>query len=96
MCKFLVRPRTVSVDLPRGTCSSDVNRGHLLEAEFPQIVLSILRSYVSLLAGTPVSHPHADPASALKLQDLKIIKTAFGFLLNAGLDYSEVFLRSMS
>ncbi len=75
---------------------SDVNRARLLEAEFPQIVLSILRSYVSLLTKTPVSYPNADPASALTLQDLKIIKTAFGFLLNAGLDYSEVSLKSTS
>ncbi|KAF8344201.1 uncharacterized protein EI90DRAFT_3028678 [Cantharellus anzutake] len=68
----------------------DINRGRLLDAEFPQIVLSILRSYVALLEKTPASSTLPDPASILSLQDLKIVKTAFGFLLNAGLDYKPV------
>ena len=74
----------------RLTFISDANRGRLLAAEYPQIVLEILESYQLRLSESQQSHGGCDydGAPILTLDDLKIIKTAFGALLNASMDYS--------
>ncbi|EMD38507.1 hypothetical protein CERSUDRAFT_113687 [Gelatoporia subvermispora B] len=59
----------------------DVNRGCLLEAGFPQIVVSLLEGYAESL---PSSQTESLP---LTIPDLKIVKTAVGVLLNASLGY---------
>ena len=59
----------------------DENRGYLLEAGFPQTVLSLLESYAESV----------DPAQTepyvISIPDLKIVRTAIGFLLNASVGY---------
>lgn len=60
---------------------SDENRGYLLEAGFPQTVLNLLEGYAESV----------DPAQAepyvISISDLKIVRTAIGFLLNASVGY---------
>lgn len=62
--------------------SLDENRGHLLEAGFPQAVSNIIDTYIDSLP-TPLS---PEPAQ-LSLDQLNIVKTAIGVLLNSSLAY---------
>ncbi|KAI0046104.1 hypothetical protein FA95DRAFT_1671580 [Auriscalpium vulgare] len=69
----------------------DVNRGLLLEARFPQTIVSILEGYVDLIP--------ADRASQLlplSIPHLKVAKTSIGVLLNATVGYDQVKLRLIS
>ncbi|KAF8319301.1 hypothetical protein DL93DRAFT_169004 [Clavulina sp. PMI_390] len=69
----------------------DINRGRFLAAGFPQIIVGLLDGYSKLLlSASRASSSSADLASALSLVDLKIIKTSFGVLLNAAMDYKPV------
>lgn len=53
-------------------------------------MLSILQSYSDLLLETQSKAPSGtDSAAILTVGDLKIIKTGFGVLLNASMEYSE-------
>lgn len=61
--------------------ASDENRGTLLEAGFPQTVLGLLESYAE-----SVKPAQRDPFP-FSVPDLKIVKTAIGFLLNASVGY---------
>lgn len=59
----------------------DENRSHLLEANVIQVVLSLLEAYtekISAALSLPVQIPHFE---------LKLLRTAFGALLNASLGY---------
>ncbi|KAA1469477.1 hypothetical protein DENSPDRAFT_835109 [Dentipellis sp. KUC8613] len=69
----------------------DVNRSHLLDAEFPQTVVSILEGYAQ-------SIPSRQPPSILplSLSQLRVIKTSIGVLLNASVGYEPVKLRLFS
>ncbi|OCH95510.1 hypothetical protein OBBRIDRAFT_873797 [Obba rivulosa] len=62
----------------------DENRGSLLEAGFPQAVLSLLEGYAESIPPTPAG------VLPLGTPDLKIAKTAIGVLLNASLGYEPV------
>ncbi|RPD66031.1 hypothetical protein L226DRAFT_530170 [Lentinus tigrinus ALCF2SS1-7] len=62
----------------------DENRGFLLEAGFPQTVLSLLESYAESV------NPSQREPYPISIPDLKIIKTAIGFLLNASVGYDAV------
>lgn len=55
---------------------ADQNRGALLEAGFPQKVVEILEGYSDLV------DPQLHIALPLSLQDLRIIKTSIGVLIN--------------
>ena len=61
---------------------ADENRGHLLDAEFPQSVVALLASYEKAIPADrktgllPMTVPH-----------LKVVKTAIGVLLNACIGY---------
>ncbi|EPQ58166.1 hypothetical protein GLOTRDRAFT_136931 [Gloeophyllum trabeum ATCC 11539] len=70
----------------------DDNRGFLLEAGFPQTVVSLLEGYTESI---PSSRHRADPAP-LSIPDLKLIKTAIGVLLNCSIDYEPVKSRLIS
>lgn len=61
---------------------SDQNRGQLLEAGFPQAIVSLLEGYTDQLP----THPQVDPLP-LSISHLQVIKTAVGFLLNSSLGY---------
>lgn len=65
----------------------DENRGHLLEAGFPQEVVSLLEAY----AGT-ISKDANSPREPLPLSvpHLKIVKTSIGMLLNVTIGYGRV------
>lgn len=58
----------------------DENRGHLLEAGFPQEVVSLLEGYVSTIPDDFTSLREPLP---LTIPHLRIIKTSIGALLNA-------------
>jgi len=60
----------------------DENRGHLLEAGFPQAVSTIIDKYVNSLSPPSPSEP-----VQLSLEQLNVIKTAIGVLLNSSLAY---------
>ncbi|KAI0037949.1 class II aaRS and biotin synthetase [Auriscalpium vulgare] len=60
----------------------DVNRGLLLEAGFPQTIVSILEGYVDLIPAD-----HASQLLPLSIPHLKVAKTAIGILLNATVGY---------
>lgn len=62
----------------------DVNRGRLLAAHVLETILNILKGYSDMVLNHSGS---SDPASILSLPSLKAIKTAFGVLLNASMDY---------
>ncbi|TBU50670.1 hypothetical protein BD309DRAFT_944442 [Dichomitus squalens] len=62
----------------------DENRGYLLEAGFPQTVLNLLESYAE-----SVQPAQLEPYG-ISIPDLKIVKTAIGFLLNASVGYDPV------
>lgn len=61
--------------------SLDDNREYLLEAGFPQAVISLLEGYAESIPLTPTGH------LPLSISDIKIVKTAIGVLLNASLGY---------
>lgn len=69
----------------------DENRGYLLEAGFPQIVLNILEGYADLIPSPPPLTP-----LTLSIPHLKVIRTAIGVLLNAILGYDAVKFRLLS
>ncbi|KAI0336426.1 hypothetical protein GY45DRAFT_1238667 [Cubamyces sp. BRFM 1775] len=62
----------------------DDNRGVLLDAGFPQSVVGLLEGYAE-----PVK-PAQQEALPISIPDLKIVKTAIGFLLNASVGYDAV------
>jgi hypothetical protein len=73
-----------------GWLLQDANRGRLLAAAYPQTVLGILEGYSDLLSTQASTSPSdLDYASCLTLEDFKVIKTAFGVLLNASMAYSK-------
>lgn len=65
---------------------SDDNRGFLLDAQFPQLVTSILEGYAETLPAISSSQPLSLPT-----EHLKIIRTAIGALLNLSLNYGKVY-----
>lgn len=70
----------------------DENRGNLLEAGFPQTVVTLLESYSEAIP------PRRRPANPLPIhpEDLKIAKTAVGVILNVSLGYEPVRTRLLS
>lgn len=62
---------------------SDENRGNLLEAGFPQTVVTLLESYSESI---PPKRRLTDPLP-IHPEDLKIVKTAVGVILNVSLGY---------
>lgn len=74
-------PHLDSYDIIDAACS-DENRGYLLEAGFPQIVLNILEGYADLIPSPPPLIP-----LTLSIPHLKVIRTAIGVLLNAIIGY---------
>ncbi|PFH54395.1 hypothetical protein AMATHDRAFT_186396 [Amanita thiersii Skay4041] len=61
------------------------NRGHLLEAGFPQATAALLENYVELLPSPPHTRPFAFAAS-----HLNILRSAIGVLLNSSIGYDPV------
>ncbi|KDQ61324.1 hypothetical protein JAAARDRAFT_82449, partial [Jaapia argillacea MUCL 33604] len=70
----------------------DENRSLLLDAGFPQAVLSLLESYADLISPT---RPYSEPLP-LSLLDLKVVRTAIGVLLNASIGHDAVKSRLIS
>ncbi|CCL99147.1 uncharacterized protein FIBRA_01162 [Fibroporia radiculosa] len=66
------------------------NRSYLLDAGFPQTVVSLLEGYAE-----GVQSNHYDPLP-LSIADLKVVKTCIGFLLNASIGYEPVKTRLIS
>ena len=66
---------------------SDENRGNLLEAGFPQTVVTLLESYSESI---PPKRRLTDPLP-IHPEDLKIVKTAVGVILNVSLGYGRSF-----
>lgn len=64
--------------------SLDENRGHLLEAGFPQEIVLLLEGYAGTIP-KDVSFPQ-EPLP-LSISHLKVVKTAIGVLLNATIGY---------
>ncbi|KAI0637070.1 hypothetical protein C8Q77DRAFT_1095851 [Trametes polyzona] len=62
----------------------DNNRGVLLDAGFPQTVISLLEGYAEQVK------PAQLEALPISIPDLRIVKTAIGFLLNASVGYDAV------
>ncbi|KAF9227969.1 hypothetical protein BS17DRAFT_774550 [Gyrodon lividus] len=69
----------------------DRNRGQLLEAGFPQAVVSLLEGYADNLP----PEAQTDPLP-LSISHLQVIKTAVGVLLNSSLGYEPVKFRLTS
>lgn len=69
----------------------DQNRGNLLEAGFPQAVVSLLEGYSELVP----SGSQADPLP-LSIPHLEVIKIAIGVLLNTSLGFNPVKFRLIS
>jgi len=69
----------------------DQNRGHLLEAGFPQAVVSLLEGYTETIP----EEPQMDPFP-MSIAHLQVVKTAIGVLLNAALTYEPVRNRLIS
>lgn len=61
----------------------DENRSHLLEADFIQTVVSLLDGY-----SASIPENRKEPMS-LSIIDLKVVRTAFGVILNASVGYGE-------
>jgi len=78
-----------SQDLHNLNCHlrSDENRGNLLEAGFPQTVVILLESYSESI---PPKRRLTDPLP-IHPEDLKIVKTAVGVILNVSLGYGRSF-----
>jgi hypothetical protein len=68
------------------THAADENRGHLLEAGLPQVIVSLLEGYTELI---PVG-AYTEPL-ALSIPHLKVVRTAIGVLLNASIGYGVVY-----
>lgn len=103
----LLKVALVDSRVPDGACASavfqvlrvganlcmdhDDNRGYLLDAGFPQIVVSLLEGYAETLPVIPSHVPFllSDP-------HLKIVKTAVGALLNLSLGYEPIQNRLIS
>ena len=66
---------------------SDENRGNLLEAGFPQTVVTLLETYSESI---PPKRRLTDPLQ-IHPEDLKIVKTAVGVILNISLGYGRSF-----
>ena len=64
----------------------DENRGHLLEAGFPQEVVSLLEAYAGTISKE--SKSSRDPLP-LSIPHMKIVKTSIGVLLNATIGYGR-------
>lgn len=62
----------------------DENRGHLLEAGFPQEIVLLLEGYAGTIPKNITSPQEPVP---LTIPHLKIVKTAIGVLLNASIGY---------
>jgi hypothetical protein len=60
----------------------DENRGRLLEAGFPQAIVSLLEGYAESIP----SPPHTKPLD-LPIAHLRVIRTSIGALLNASIGY---------
>lgn len=69
----------------------DQNRGNLLEAGFPQAVVSLLEGYSELAPSSPRANP-----LPLSIPHLEVIKTAIGVLLNTSLGFNSVKFRLIS
>ena len=82
-----VRPtlRSLFSELLNPHPKSDENRGQLLEANFPQTVVTLLESYSESI---PPKHRLTDPLP-IHPEDLKIVKTAVGVILNISLGYGR-------
>ncbi|SJL00348.1 uncharacterized protein ARMOST_03661 [Armillaria ostoyae] len=63
----------------------DDNRGALLGAGFLQAVVSLLEGYAKLIPPPPQTEP-----LPLSIDHLKVVRTAIGVLLNAGLGFDAV------
>ena len=66
---------------------SDENRGNLLEAGFPQTVVTLLESYSEAI---PSKRRLTDGPLPIHPEDLKIVKTAIGVILNVSLGYGSL------
>jgi len=66
----------------RSKYALDENRGHLLEAGFPQAIVSLLEGYSESLVPALQREP-----LPLTIPHLKVIKTAVGVLLNASINF---------
>ena len=62
----------------------DENRGHLLEAGFPQEIVLLLEGYAATIPKNTTSPQEPLP---LTIPHLKIVKTAVGVILNASIGY---------
>ena len=62
----------------------DENRGHLLEAGYPQTVLSLLEAIADRLP-----HDINREPLPLTIPELKLVKTAIGVILNISLNYGS-------
>lgn len=60
----------------------DGNRSHLLEAGFPQILVSLLEGYAEAISPLPNMK-----ILTLSLPHLRVIRTAIGVLLNASIGF---------
>ncbi|KAG5727645.1 hypothetical protein E4T56_gene12251 [Termitomyces sp. T112] len=69
----------------------DENRGRLLEAGFPQAIVSLLEGYAENLPPPPHTRP-----LELSISHLRVIKTSIGALLNASIGYDAVRFRLTS
>ncbi|KIM87000.1 hypothetical protein PILCRDRAFT_815433 [Piloderma croceum F 1598] len=65
----------------------DENRGHLLEAGFPQEIVLLLEGYAGTIPKNVTSSKEPLP---LTIPHLKIVKTAIAVLLNASISYEPV------
>ncbi len=61
----------------------DDNRAALLEAGFPQVVITLLEGYTET-----IPHPPAAEPLPLTIAHLNIVRTCIGVLLNASLNFS--------
>jgi len=61
----------------------DDNRAALLEAGFPQVVITLLEGYAET-----IPHPPAAEPLPLTIAHLNIVRTCIGVLLNASLNFS--------
>lgn len=59
----------------------DQNREALLEAGFPQTIVMLLESYVDTI------EPCSPSALPISIQDLKVVRTSIGFLLNLSIGH---------
>ncbi|KAI0064603.1 hypothetical protein BV25DRAFT_1823008 [Artomyces pyxidatus] len=69
----------------------DDNRGFLLDAGFPQMIVAILESYVETIPAERTAQ-----VLPLSLPELKVVKTSIGVLLNASVGYEPVKFRLIS